>query len=246
MGNTKFVELNDPVMGGKSTGTFSVNANSNFGIFDKDVCPTADKLKGIVRVEVWAEGALGDIHLEIKSVSAVSAAALSARAPPVRPPAASETCSGPVQGALRYNISSRTTPETLGAYVEQDEPLAEAVCCDLRTIALAEPRYTFLAPDISLFSKMDSAGVTTFYDSVCGIPLFRAPVNRSLADFQADTQEHGWPSFRPAEVVAGNVMTNKTTGYVTSKCGTHLGSYLPDDKGARWCIDLSCVAGNPQ
>jgi len=87
--------------------------------------------------------------------------------------------------------------------------------------------------------------VTTFYDSVCGLPLFKAPVNRSFAEFQADTQEHGWPSFRTEEVISKNIMTDKSTGYVTSKCGTHLGSYLPDENGPRWCIDLTCVAGNP-
>merc|ERR1711959_282113 len=93
-----------------------------------------------------------------------------------------------------------------------------------------------------LFSKLGS-GVTTFYDSVCGVPLFRAPVNRTLADFKADTQEHGWPSFRGAEVVREHVRTDEKTGFVTSSCGTHLGSYLPDAKGPRWCMDLSCIAG---
>jgi len=44
-------------------------------------------------------------------------------------------------------------------------------------------------------------------------------------------------------VVGENVVTDKASGYVTSKCGTHLGSYLPDSKGARWCMDLSCIAG---
>merc|ERR1712185_651871 len=87
------------------------------------------------------------------------------------------------------------------------------------------------------------SGVTIFYDSVCGVPVFRTPVNRTLADFEADTNEHGWPSFRTAEVFTENVKTDKTTGYVTSSCGTHLGSFLPDDKGDRWCIDLSCIAG---
>ena len=89
-------------------------------------------------------------------------------------------------------------------------------------------------------------------------------------DSQADTTEHGWPSFRleevrtnpnpnpnpnsspdpdpnpnPNQVVAEHVLTNQSSGYVTSSCGTHLGTYLPDSQGARWCIDLSCVAGNP-
>lgn len=92
---------------------------------------------------------------------------------------------------------------------------------------------------------MNSEGQTTFYDSVCGIPVFITPVNRTFKDFVADTDEHGWPSFRAAEVFADNVITDKTTTEVKSKCGTHLGSYLPDEQGERWCIDLSCVAGNP-
>lgn len=48
-----------------------------------------------------------------------------------------------------------------------------------------------------------------------------------------------------AEVVAANVLVDKGTGTVTSRCGTHLGTYLPDEKGPRWCIDLSCIAGGP-
>ena len=72
--------------------------------------------------------------------------------------------------------------------------------------------------------------------------VFRAPVNRTLNDFKADTDEDGWPSFRAAEVFTENVKV--ADGLVTSACGTHLGTYLPDDKGPRWCIDLACVAGH--
>ena len=125
------------------------------------------------------------------------------------------------------------------------ESLATAVCCDSRTKVFAEPQFLYASPDIDLFAKLAPSGATTFYDAVCGLPLFTAPTNRSAADFKADTDEHGWPSFRTAEVVADNVVTDRATGYVTSKCGTHLGTYLPDDKGARWCIDLSCVSGGP-
>lgn len=42
---------------------------------DKSVCPTADSLKGIKRIELWGEGALGKLHLEVKSIIAVSGAA---------------------------------------------------------------------------------------------------------------------------------------------------------------------------
>merc|ERR1711976_994753 len=39
----------------------------------EDVCPTADKLKAIQRVEFWGEGAAGKLHLEVQSVSAEKA-----------------------------------------------------------------------------------------------------------------------------------------------------------------------------
>jgi len=211
---------------------------------DKSVCPTAAKLKAIKRIEVWGEGVLGKVNLEIQSISA-STSSLPSLSVHVasRPDRKDDTCSGPVQGNLRYNISSRITPD-VPVPVGATENLAEAVCCDKRTIAFAEPQFLFQAPDVSLFTKLEK-GVTTFYDSVCGVPLFSTPVNRTLEDFKADTTEHGWPSFRPAEVNTDHVKTDIKTGLVTSSCGTHLGSYLPDKRGPRWCMDLSCISGNP-
>eukprot|EP00756_Hemistasia_phaeocysticola_P040714 Hpha_TRINITY_DN16879_c1_g1::TRINITY_DN16879_c1_g1_i14::g.151020::m.151020 len=203
---------------------------------DSDVCPTAKDLAGIVRVEFWAEGAAGKVHLEVLRVDAVSGAealSLTAGGPP---PADQDTCSGAVQGSLRYGVSGRTSPAGVNAPVDQSESLAEAVCCDKRAILVAEPQFLYEAPDVLLFSKLDASGVTTFYDSVCGLPLFKSPVNRTIADFKADTTEHGWPSFRPAEVVTENVVTDKDTKLVKSKCGTHLGTFLPDAMGDRWCI----------
>jgi len=124
-------------------------------------------------------------------------------------------------------------------------PLAEAVCCDSRNLPFAEPQFLFEAPDINLFDKLDKTKVTTFYDSVCGVPLFKAPFNRTFDAWKAETEEHGWPSFRTPEIFSENVIVDKDTGYVTSSCGTHLGTYLPDVGGApRYCIDLSCIAGN--
>jgi hypothetical protein len=272
-------------------------------------CLTAKRLKAIKRVELWAEGANGPVHLECKSISAVAstfgiastsdgasisgAASISGVAwnpdvatpahaannrvskkgwltastrpraistlapigtsnrPPsnngestasIRPPAEFDTCSAQVQPSLRYGISGRPSPD-VPAPVGASESLAEAVCCDVRARPYAEPRFLFAAPDISLFKRLDPSGPTTFYDSVCGIPLFRAPVNRTIEAFRNDTQEHGWPSFRSDEVVKDNVLTDVSTGLVSSKCGTHLGSYLPDEKGPRWCMDLACIAG---
>jgi len=40
---------------------------------DMSVCPTAEKLAKIQRIELWAEGALGKLHLEVKSISAEKA-----------------------------------------------------------------------------------------------------------------------------------------------------------------------------
>ncbi|CAE7540896.1 unnamed protein product, partial [Symbiodinium pilosum] len=172
-----FKELNDPVMGGQSTGTWKLDS-AGFGVFDGQVvdvpslkapgfikaaadgsfpdasaadpsaCPTAQRLAAIKRLEVWAEGALGKIHLEIKSISARTAAYTSVQAVP--PPF--NSCRSPIQKNLRYNISSRTEPT---------------------------------------------------------VPVPVAPVNRTMADFKADTDEHGWPSFRKEEVFSEHVTVDK-------------------------------------
>lgn len=185
------------------------------------------------------------VHLDVKSVRASPSASLPLA---IRfstlsssPPSNFMSCAGPIQPTLRFGISGRTQP-TVPVAVDDNETLADAVCCDTRVKPYAEPQFLFEAPDIALFSRLE-AGVTTFYDSVCGIPLFRAPVNRTLNEFRADTKEHGWPSFRQAEVVRENVQTDLASGFVSSKCGTHLGTYLPDEHGPRWCMDLSCIAG---
>ena len=80
----------------------------------------------------------------------------------------------------------------------------------------------------------------TFYDSVSGRPLFRAPRGRTMAEFLAESRSHGWPSFRDAEVVWENVrvirgFADRLTGggEAVSMDGTHLGHNLPDFKGNR-------------
>ena len=37
---------------------------------DPSVCPTAETLSNLRRITLWAEGAKGDVHLEVQSVSA--------------------------------------------------------------------------------------------------------------------------------------------------------------------------------
>ena len=93
---------------------------------------------------------------------------------------------------------------------------------------------------------METAAVDpiVYYDSVSGKPLFVAPVGRSIDDFLSESLRHGWPSFRPAELIAENVIIH-LGGRMSSTCGTHLGHNLPDFSGDRYCIDLVCIAGHP-
>ena len=92
----------------------------------------------------------------------------------------------------------------------------------------------------------DSGGPVMFYDSVSGKPLFKAPVNRSVDEFIAESKVHGWPSFRDDEVIWSDVRVLKSSGETVSTGGTHLGHNLPDRTGNRYCINLVSIAGNPE
>lgn len=83
-----------------------------------------------------------------------------------------------------------------------------------------------------------------FYDSVCGLPLFIAPRGRSFEEFKEESLKHGWPSFRPEELVSENVIIHDD-GRMESRCLTHLGHNLPEGGVDRYCIDLVCMAGTP-
>ena len=130
--------------------------------------------------------------------------------------------------------------------------MAEQICC--RNRHYAEPSGYQEQSHINLFPKLKAGlrqdstddSVTTFYDSVCGKPLFRAPVGRSFEEWQAESLEHGWPSFRDVEVVKENIVVDKSDGEVRSICGLHLGHNIPDKQGDRYCIDLVCIAGKPE
>ena len=91
----------------------------------------------------------------------------------------------------------------------------------------------------------NSNGPLTFYDSNSGKPLFQAPIGRSKEDFIAESNVHGWPSFRDEETVWDNVRVLKGSLETVSVDGTHLGHNLPDKQGNRYCINLVSIAGNP-
>ena len=68
----------------------------------------------------------------------------------------------------------------------------------------------------------EGSGFVTFYDTVYGFPLFKAPVGRSWKAFVEESQSHGWPSFRDQEVIWDHVRVLQN-GEVVSDQGTHLG-----------------------
>jgi hypothetical protein len=63
--------------------------------------------------------------------------------------------------------------------------------------------------------------------------------------FLAESEKHGWPSFRDAEVCWENVRVLKASGEAVSVTGSHLGHNLPDSRGNRYCINIVSVAGRP-
>ena len=124
-----------------------------------------------------------------------------------------------------------------------DRGLADWCCCFNRH--MAEPGGYWKT--VQFLSDISSSSTPViFYDSVSQLPLFVAPVNRSLTAFLKETDEHGWPSFRDDEVVWENVRI-LPDGEAVSVGGTHLGHLIPDAGGRpRYCINLVSVAGLPR
>ena len=153
-----------------------------------------------------------------------------------------------IQYPLKYNLSERPIPDGLPIY-DPNETLGEAICCDERYLGLAEPRWTFNRSDVDLFKYLNTTGPTIFYDSVCGLPLFSVPKNRTLDDFKKETLEHGWLSFHDEEMYVGengpNILSVPNSSRIISKCGTFLGDNLPEDGHNRYCLDLVCLSGSP-
>jgi peptide methionine sulfoxide reductase MsrB len=118
-------------------------------------------------------------------------------------------CKAPVMKNLRFDVAP-------------DWEMANTICC--HNTKYAEPSGYFDTARVRLFSRFKTEEKShTFYDAVCGVPLFIAPVGRSMSAWEDESTEHGWPSFRPAEVVAQNVR-QLSNGEVRSVCGTHLGA----------------------
>eukprot|EP00325_Prymnesiales_sp_UTEX-LB-985_P035270 CAMPEP_0174719578 /NCGR_PEP_ID=MMETSP1094-20130205/31433_1 /TAXON_ID=156173 /ORGANISM="Chrysochromulina brevifilum, Strain UTEX LB 985" /LENGTH=202 /DNA_ID=CAMNT_0015919899 /DNA_START=55 /DNA_END=663 /DNA_ORIENTATION=- len=144
----------------------------------------------------------------------------------VMSPKAHGTSMKPVQENLRWNV---------------DRANADRICNFNRHYA----EYAGYYRTTNFLKEVSRDGPTVYYDSVTGKPLFVAPIGRSMEEFLAESQVHGWPSFRDQEVVWENTRVLKSSGETVSVDGTHLGHNLPDGKGNRYCINLISVAGRP-
>merc|ERR1711976_507912 len=69
-----FVDVKIPFSGFSDKWSSATGEQTTTCADDKDVCPTASKLSSISRVEFWAEGANGKVHLDVQSVYAEDAA----------------------------------------------------------------------------------------------------------------------------------------------------------------------------
>mmetsp|Transcript_13499 Transcript_13499/g.24435 ORF Transcript_13499/g.24435 Transcript_13499/m.24435 type:complete len:184 (-) Transcript_13499:687-1238(-) len=141
------------------------------------------------------------------------------------------TSETPVQQNLRWNVDRKT---------------ADRICNFNRHYAEHSGYLTKCPEFLAACQQAEKTKTTiTFCDSNTGKPLFEAPKNRTMQEFLAESKQHGWPSFRDAEVNRKEVRCLRG-GEVVSLAGTHLGHNLPDRAGNRYCINLVSVAGNPE
>ena len=144
-------------------------------------------------------------------------------------PKAHGTTEKSVQGDLKFAVNNQ---------------LADRICSFNRRFAEPAGSYRGTTFEKEFLSAASEAKPLTFYDSVTGKPLFRAPVGRSPEEFLAESRVHGWPSFRDDEVVWENMRILRD-GESVSVDGTHLGHNLPDGSGNRYCINLVSISGRP-
>jgi len=136
----------------------------------------------------------------------------------------------PVQSNLRWNV---------------DQEVADRICNFNRHYAEHSGYFKRVAEFLTEAEELPADEEITFHDSNTGKPLFYAPRGgRTMDQFLRESRNHGWPSFRDAEVNWDYVRV-LPNGETVSVDGTHLGHNLPDGKGNRYCINLVCVAGNP-
>jgi len=107
-----------------------------------------------------------------------------------------------------------------------------------------EPEGYLEEPQVDLFGRLaknpGENQTITFYDSVCGIPLFVAPRGRTFQEFAQESRKRGYLMFRREEIVSGNVVL--AGQMLESKCSTFLGR-KPNPNVEEYQVNLVCVAG---
>ena len=91
-------------------------------------------------------------------------------------PKAHGTCEFPAQGNLRWGC---------------DRDTADRICCFNRHYA--EHSGYWSSKTSFLKEIKETAGETTFYDTVTGKPLFVAPRGRTVEEFLKESENHGTP-----------------------------------------------------
>ena len=113
-------------------------------------------------------------------------------------------------------------------------------------VGRADAEYAGYWKTTAFLKEVDKEKPTVYYDSVTGKPLFVAPIGRTMAEFLAESDTHGWPSFRDGDVDWERVRV-LPNGEVVSTAGTHLGHNLIDKQGRnRFCINLCTIAAKPK
>lgn len=126
-----------------------------------------------------------------------------------------------------------------------DRTVADRICNFNRHYAEHSGYFQSVSEFLTEAAQLPADATMTFYDSNTGKKLFTAPKGRTMEQFLKESRNHGWPSFRDAEVDWEYVRV-LSNGETVSVDGTHLGHNLPDGKGNRYCINLVCVAGRAE
>jgi len=82
------------------------------------------------------------------------------------------TCDKPVMKNLKWGCDWNT---------------ADRICCFNRHYA----EHSGYWLETKFLQEVDKEGITTYYDSVSGKPLFRAPINRTFDEFMKESKSHG-------------------------------------------------------
>jgi len=147
------------------------------------------------------------------------------------------SCPQSVQSSLRWHC---------------DQELADRICCFNRSDAENSDHFlkTTFVEDLRRQMEREGSRTVTLFDSVMGKPVFTVPHGRTFDEFVAESEKHGWPSFRDQEVVWENVRC-LADGEAVTIDGVHLGHNLPTraDTASGWsnryCINCVSVAGRP-